>query len=120
MIHRQHAHLIEVDGLLQRLHEAEAEVPVFFADGVTINLDVFHGARDVALSGPDPVSYYTGPQHVGDEFVALAIPHKQRWTGTAAAVDFEEVLLLVAGDLDFVLQHARGPQHADDVRLFRI
>ena len=65
--------------------------------------------------GPDPVPDHARAQHVGDELVALAIPDKQRGTRTAAAVDLQEVLLLVAGDLNFVLQHAGGPQHADDV-----
>jgi hypothetical protein len=48
----------------------------------------------------------------------LAIPREERWTGTAPPVDFDEVLLLVAGNFDFVLQHAGGPEHAHYVRFF--
>ena len=59
-------------------------------------------------------------QHVGDQFVALAIPDKQRRAGTAAAVDLGEVLLPVARNIYFILQDAGGPQHANDVSLFRI
>ena len=120
MIDRHHAHLIEVNGFLQRLHEAEAEVAVFFANGVAIDLDVFDRPRDVALPRPNPVSDHARAQHVGNQFVALAIPNKQRWTRTAAAVDLEKILLPVARNIDFVLQHARRPQHAHDVSFFRV
>ena len=85
---------------------------------VAIDLDVFDGAGDVALVGADPVSDDAGAEHVGDEFVALAVPDEEGGAGAAAAVDFEVVLLLVAGDLDFVLQHSGGPEHAHDVGFF--
>ena len=42
-------------------------------------------------------------KHVGDKLVALAIPGKESRARTAAAVDFENVLLPVAGDVDFIL-----------------
>ena len=142
MIDREQAHLIEVDGFFERFHEAEAEKtgvgprtsdlsqPVladvrglrsevaFLPNHVAIDLDVFDGAGDVALVGTDPVSDDAGAEHVGDEFVALAVPDEEGGAGAAAAVDFEVVLLLVAGDLDFVLQHSGGPEHAHDVGFF--
>src|SRR5713101_5058118 len=49
-----------------------------------------------------------------------AVPDEERGTRTAAAVDLQDVLHLVGSDFDFVLQHAGRPQHADDVRFFRL
>ena len=66
------------------------------------------------------MSDHARAQHVGNQFVALAIPHKQSRTGAAAAVDLGDVLLPVARDIDFVLQHAGRPQHAHDVSFFRV
>ncbi len=103
MIDRHQAHLIEVYGFFERLHEAEAEPAVFFADGVALDLDEFDRPGNIALSGADPVSHNACAEHVCDKFVTLAVPSKERRAGTAAAVDLHEVLLLVAGDLDFVL-----------------
>src|SRR6476661_9033621 len=70
--------------------------------------------------GADPVSDDSGAEHVGDELVVLAIPCKERGAGAAAAVDLEVILLLVPGNLNFILQHARGPEHAHDVGFFRL
>ena len=59
-------------------------------------------------------------EHIGDEFIALAVPDEQSGAGAAAAIDFEKFVALVAGNLilvNFVLQHAAGPEHADDVRV---
>ena len=60
---------------------------------------------------------YAGAEHVADKFVMLAIPDEQRRAGTAAAVDLRYSCSLLAGDFDFVLQNAGGPEHADDVGL---
>ncbi len=76
MIDCQNTHLIEVHRFLQRFHKAEAEIAVFLADGVSIDLDVLDRTRNVALPRPNPVPDYACAQHVGDKFVALAIPHK--------------------------------------------
>ena len=59
-------------------------------------------------------------QQVGDEFIALAVPHEQRGAGTAAAVDLEKIVLLVACNLDFILQDTRGPEHAHDIGFLRV
>src|SRR5258706_7769628 len=130
MIDREHAHLIQVNGFLQRLHEAEAESrrrslvvgrwQNLLPHHSPIDLDVFDRTRHVALAGANPVSNHARAQHIGHKLVTLAVPYKQRGAGTAAAVDLEKVLLLVAGHLDFVLQDARGPQHANDVGLPRV
>src|ERR1022692_1410568 len=120
MIDGQNTDLIEVDSFLQRLHEAEAELAVFLANGVVLNLDVLDRPRSVALPGPNPVPDHARAQHVGDELVAFAIPYKQRRAGTAAAVDLEKILLFIASDVDFILQHAGRPSHTHDVGLFRV
>ena len=66
------------------------------------------------------MSNHTRAQHIANEFVAFAIPRKQRGAGTAAAIHLEIILLLVPRDIDFVLEHARGPSHAHDVGFFCI
>ena len=68
--------------------------------------------------GPDPVADHACAQHVSHQFVVGPIPHKKRGTGTAAAVHFEEAVVFHSGNLDFVLNHAGGPQHAHHVGLF--
>src|SRR5580693_5143210 len=95
--------------------------PVFLlANHAAVDLDPLHGTWNVALSRPDPVADYTCAQHVGHEFVALTVPDKKRRAGTAPAINLEEVLLLVACDIDLVLQDAGRPQHAHDVGFFGI
>src|ERR1700692_2416097 len=87
MIDRQHSYLVEVDSFLEWFHEAEAELAIFLADGIAIDFDVLDGARNVALPGPHPVSNHARAEHVGDKFIALTIPHKQRRARTAAAIN---------------------------------
>ena len=120
MIDREQLDLIKVDRFFKRLHEAEAELAVFFDDCAAINLDVLGRARDVALVRADPVSNDARAEHVADELVMMAIPDEERGTGAAAAIDLEIFLLAVASDFDFILNHAGGPDHAHDVGLFRV
>src|SRR6266576_1185594 len=76
---------------------------IFLLNRISIQLDVLNRPRNVALPRPDPVAYYACAQHVGNEFVTLTVPYEQRWTGTPAAVDLNEVLLLISSDRGFVL-----------------
>src|ERR1700685_2645313 len=85
-----------------------------------INLDVLHRPRNIALIETYPMTHHDRAQHVGHKFVALAIPHKQCRTRTAAPVEFEKILLLVTRNLNFILQHAGRPQHAHDVGFFGV
>ena len=94
MVHGQQLHLVEIDGLFQRLHEPETELAVFLANRVARNLDVFRGARNVTLVGPDPVADYARAQHVADQFVVRAVPGEQGGAGTAPAVHFQETRAL--------------------------
>ena len=91
---------------------------IFLPNRISIQLDVLDWAWNVALPRPYPMAHHSGTQHVGNEFVALAIPCEQSWAGAAAAVDLDVVLALVTGNLDFILQHASRPQHAHDVGIF--
>ena len=50
----------------------------------------------------------------------FAVPNKQRWARTAAAVDLEEIFLLVRRHFNFILQNAGGPEHAHHVGLLRL
>ena len=51
----------------------------------------------------------SGAQHVGNEPVALTIPGEQGGARTAATVDLDKVLLLVADNLNFILQDTGRP-----------
>ncbi len=66
----------------------------------------------------DPVSDDTRAEHVADELIFVAIPGKERGTGTAAPIEFLNVLYFVGGDFDFILQDSGGPEQADYVSLF--
>ena len=59
-------HLIQVHSFFERLHKAEAELAVFFANRIAINLDVFGGARNITLAGADPMSNDTRSEHVSN------------------------------------------------------
>ena len=117
MIDRQQFYLIEINSFFQRLHEAEAELAVFLANRVAMNFDVFRRPRNVALVRPNPVADHARAQHVADQLVVRAIPDEKCGTGTAAAIDFQEVLFFQPGNSDFILQNAGGPEHAHDVGL---
>ncbi len=58
-----------------------------------------------------------GANHVRNQLVSLPVPNEQRGTRTAAAINLHELVLAVGGDVDFVLQNARWPQHADNIGL---
>ena len=60
------------------------------------------------------------PEHVADQLIFMTVPREKRWTRTAAAVEFRDVLHFVGGDFNFILQNASRPQHADYIGLFRL
>ena len=120
MIDRQQLYLIEVNCLFERLHEAEAELAIFFANGVAIDFYVFRGARNVALAGAYPVADDASAEHVSDELVAFTVPNEKRGAGTATAVNFHVFLFAIGGYFDFILQNSGRPEHADDVGLCRL
>ena len=70
MVHGQQAHLIEVDHLLHRLHELEAETAAPRARRKAFDLHVFRGVGDVAGPRGNPVPEHASAQHVGDEAIA--------------------------------------------------
>src|SRR5713226_2105474 len=115
MIDGQEAHLIEIDGLLHRLHEAETQEATAGADAAAGDLQIFVGVSDVALAGADPVAHDTGADHVSDEFVLATVPNEEDRTGAAAAVELVDGLRFARGELDFVLRDAGGPEETQDV-----
>src|SRR5208282_1422690 len=124
MIDGQQLHLIEIDRLFERLHEAETELAIFFAERGTIELNGFGRTSDIAFDVSfircDPVSDDARTEHVADEFVVRTIPSEERRTRAAAAIHLGKVLHLVGSDFNFILQNAGRPQHADDVGFFRL
>src|SRR5262249_44920271 len=107
MINRHELHAVKVNDFLERLHESEGELAVFEFQRVAIEFYVFDGARNVFFVRPDPVTDHTVPEHVSDQAILLAIPGKQRWTGTAAAIHLKKALSLAGSNFNFVLEHAR-------------
>src|ERR1035441_10460000 len=49
-----------------------------------------------------------------------AVPSKERRARRAAPVEFLNVLQLVGGNFDFILQNARRPKQTDDVSLLSL
>ena len=66
MINRQQFHLVEINSLLEWLHEAEAELAIFRAELVAVEFDVLGGTRNIAFTRPDPVADNAGAQHVAN------------------------------------------------------
>src|SRR5437667_10090210 len=85
---------------------------------VAINFHVLSRPRNIALSWPDPVSDHAVSRHVRDKLILFSIPCEQRWTSAASAVHLKKTVLLVASDFDFILQHARRPEHTHNIGLF--
>ena len=66
--------------------------------------------------GRDPVADDAGADHVGEKFIALAIPDEDDGAGTAAAIDFRNFLTHPSSNFYFILQHAGRPKHAHHIR----
>ena len=86
-------------------------LPSFSRSEVRGTLDVFRRPWNVALIGTNPMADDPSSQHVADQFVVSAVPGKKRGTGTAATIHLKETVILHSRDLDFVLDHAGGPEH---------
>ncbi len=85
-----------------------------------IHLHPLHRTRHIPLPRPNPMPHYARPQHVGHKLIPLPIPHKQSRARTSPPVDLRKILLPVARNVNFVLQHSSRPQHAYNVGLFRL
>src|SRR5437773_95519 len=64
---------------------------------ISIDLDVLVRIGKIALVWTHPVADHSRAYHIGDEFVAAAIPGKEHWTGTSATIDLEDLVPLVCG-----------------------
>ena len=80
MIDRQQTYAVQIDNFFHRLHQAEAELAIFLFYGVAIDFDVLGRPGNVALARPDPVADHARAEHVRDQLVMTAVPHKERWT----------------------------------------
>ena len=118
MIDGQQLHAIEIDRFFQGFHEAEAQLAILLAKKFAVHLDVFLRTGNIALTRRNPVSDYACAEHVADQLIVRAVPGEQRGTRTSAPVNLGKALFPVAGDLNFVLKHACGPKHANNIGLF--
>ena len=59
-----------------------------------------------------------GADHVGDEFVFVAVPGKEHGAGAAAAIEFGDGLIFFGSEIYFVLRDAGGPEETDDFGVF--
>src|SRR5260370_8957785 len=114
VIDGQQADWIEVDRLLHGIHEGEAEQGIGSAHATRVDLQIFVWIGNVAFTGRDPVTDYAGTNHVGDEFILMAVPGKQNGAGTAAAVEFADAVFLFGDEVDFVLRNACWPEQTHD------
>src|ERR1022692_3183968 len=82
MIDGEQLHLVEVNGLFQRLHEAETQLAIFFAERSTVKLDGFGRPSNISSTPPfprrDPVPDDPCAEHTPDGLKARAAPRKER------------------------------------------
>src|SRR5271154_2563281 len=72
----------------------------------------------MVLAWTNPVADDAGAEHIGDEFIFLAIPGKQNGTRAAAAVKFADGLRFFGSEIYFVLWDTRRPEEANDFCIF--
>src|ERR1700677_3694929 len=65
------------------------------------------------------MSNHRRTDHVGDEFVFLSVPGKQRWAGASTAIQFRDGKRRLGSYFRFVLRNTRGPQHSHHVGVLR-
>ena len=66
------------------------------------------------------MAHHRRADRVGHKLVLMAVPHKQHRAGTASAVGLFHGNHWRVRQIDFVLQHAGGPQDAQQVNALRI
>src|ERR1700719_1022705 len=88
MVDGEKTDLVEINGFFHGLHESEAEQAIQWMNAAGVDLEIFVGIGNVALSRGDPVADDAGANHVGDKFVFPSIPGEEDGTRAAAAVEF--------------------------------
>src|SRR5579864_379378 len=97
MINSHHLNRVDVNDLLHRLHQEEAEDAVWtgadarppiawwrdkiallkFPNHIPINLHPLHWTRNIPLVRPNPMANDSSTEHVGNKLIALSVPYKQ-------------------------------------------
>src|ERR1700688_4804552 len=82
MIDGQQLDLIEINRFFERLHEAEAQLAIFFLNRASVDFDRLRWTGDVALYlavlSRDPVADDARAEHVADELIFFTIPCEER------------------------------------------
>src|ERR1700682_5010849 len=110
MIDGQQTHLVQINGLFHGLHESETKQAIQWMNTARVDLQIFIRIGNIALAGGDPMAYETWANHVGNEFVFVAIPGEQNRTRTSAAVQLSERMKFIRRQIYFVLRNSCGPQ----------
>src|SRR5260370_7709734 len=115
MIDCQQFHLIEIHGFFHGLEKTETELAIARLQTFPGNFQIFGWIGNVSLSGRDPVANDAGTDHVGDEFVFVAIPGKQNGAGTTAAVKLSNALPLATIQPNPISPPPPTPTHPNDI-----
>ena len=120
MIDRNQPQLVDVVDLFHGLDKSQAQLAVDGGQRRAVDLDPLAGVGRVAPRGREPVADNRRADDIGDQLVLVTVPGEQNWARRAPAIS------LLHGDhrrvrqIDFVLQHARGPQNAQQINVVRI
>ena len=115
MVHRQQPNLIEIDQLLHRFKQTEAQPALARLHTRALHLDVLVRVGNVAFAGSHPMAHHRRSDDVAHQLVAASIPNEQNRAGTSAAVNFIDGMALARGQLQLVLQNSRRPAQPQDV-----
>ena len=120
MIDRDQPQLVDIVDLFHRLHEAHAQLAVHRRQRASVNLDPLAGVGRIASRGRKPVAHHRRANHIRHQLVFMPIPCKQHRTRTAPPVGLLHRNHRRMRQINFVLQHARRPQNAQQVNPLRI
>ncbi len=90
MVDRNQPNLVEKVHLFHRFPKTQAEISSARAQLRAFHLDPLIGIGIVFCRGRNPVTNDRGANHIGDEFISLSVPGKQRGAGASPAVQFRE------------------------------
>ncbi len=92
VIDGEQAHLVEIIEFFHGFEHAETDAAVARANACAIHFQIFGGIGNIALAGAGPVADDSGADHIGEKFVAAAVPDEDDGAGTAAAIDFRNIV----------------------------
>ena len=115
VVHHPELRLVEVGHFLQVLQDLEQVVAVALLQLFRLDLQVLVGIGRTVDSRLDQKAQAPHPQKVGDEPVPLSVPGEEDGTGRALPVQLRELQGLPGAHLHLRLQHAAGPDEADEI-----